>query len=275
MNRKNIIYGLLTIAMVALWAVSCKEPTMKMKNLNYADREFLLPEDTAEGVLSVSIQVELPETYTNTAVLATIRNTLITSMFGKNYIAIADDSVPQKYFAELAADYRNSNEPIVRLIEECDPLLTLNYEHNLEGFTVLNTPHFYSYGYERYVYAGGAHGLNTTNYLNFDLADGHLIVESDLFAPETQTALVALLKKGIVQQQGIADLEQSPFYIDSIKPNNNFYISDEGITFVFNPYEIAPYYVGKTEVLLTCDDIAPLLKANSPIAIMIEKNIAK
>jgi hypothetical protein len=66
-------------------------------------------------------------------------------------------------------------------------------------------------------------------------------------------------------------LDDTDFWTDSIKPNGNFYITDESINYIFNPYEIAPYYMGITEVSLPYDRLEDLLKPNSLIAYLVKK----
>ena len=43
-------------------------------------------------------------------------------------------------------------------------------------------------------------------------------------------------------------------------PSENFILGNETITFVYNPYEIAPYAVGSTELIIPFGDIKDLLK---------------
>jgi len=129
---------------------------------------------------------------------------------------------------------------------------------------------------------GGAHGLETRNYFNFDLKTGDLIKEKDLFKANYEFELAELIKKRIVEEskeykdqknsEPIIDLEDTDYWTDSIKGNGNFYITDEGINYVFNPYEIAPYYMGQTEVSLPFSRLKNLLKPNSIIAYLVEKN---
>ncbi len=45
-----------------------------------------------------------------------------------------------------------------------------------------------------------------------------------------------------------------------IFPSENFILGDETITFVYNPYEIAPYAMGSTELIIPFSDIEKLLK---------------
>jgi len=41
-----------------------------------------------------------------------------------------------------------------------------------KAFQLLNDERIYSYGINRYVFMGGAHGLSNVNYFNFDLRTG-------------------------------------------------------------------------------------------------------
>lgn len=63
------------------------------------------------------------------------------------------------------------------------------------------------------------------------------------------------------------------FGLDAIKPNGNFYITDESINYVFNPYEIAPYYMGQTEVTIPFARIRNILKPNSIVQYLVDKQL--
>ena len=44
-----------------------------------------------------------------------------------------------------------------------------------------------------------------------------------------------------------------------IFPAENFILGDETITFVYNPYEIAPYALGSTELTLPYSQLSKIL----------------
>ena len=71
----------------------------------------------------------------------------------------------------------------------------------------------------------------------------------------------------------IMNLEDTDFWTDAIKPNGNFYITDESINYVFNPYEIAPYYMGQTEVTIPFARIRNILKPNSIVQYLVDKQL--
>jgi hypothetical protein len=157
-------------------------------------------------------------------------------------------------------------------------LYSFNNEHILDGFSLLNDENIYSYGINRYVFMGGAHGLNTINYYNFNLKTGKLITENDLFLKNTVSKLTDLIKLRIIEQSNedkgikpIKNLEKTDFWIDAIKPNGNFYITDESLNYVFNPYEIGPYYLGITEVQIPYERMKNILKPNATINYLIKK----
>ncbi|MPN12476.1 hypothetical protein SDC9_159794 [bioreactor metagenome] len=129
---------------------------------------------------------------------------------------------------------------------------------------------------------GGAHGLSTSNYLNFNIKNGKKITESDLFSDNYVTKLSELIKVRIVEQsfedksnEPILSLNDTDFWVEAIKPNGNFYITDESINYVYNPYEIAPYYMGQTEVVLPFYRLIDILKPNNVISYLIEKDLTK
>jgi hypothetical protein len=91
-----------------------------------------------------------------------------------------------------------------------------------------------------------------------------------------------MVKVRIVEQsfedksnEPILSLNDTDFWVEAIKPNGNFYITDESINYVYNPYEIAPYYMGQTEVVLPFYRLIDILKPNNVISYLIEKDLTK
>jgi len=261
---------------------SCIHKTVKTEEKDFT-KKYYLSQDTALGVLNIEIEVEFPVAFANKEVLNSIRSTIITNLFGEEYISHSNDSIVQLFASDLYSDYKANNESLIDKLDSTSSY-SFNNEHTLSGFSLLNDKHIYAYGIERYVYMGGAHGLETRNYFNFDLKTGKVITEKDLFIDGFKTALSKLIKKRIIEESKeakgkeadpIISLEDTDFWTDSIKPNGNFYITDESINYVFNPYEIAPYYIGETEVTLPFNRITNLLKPNNPIAYLVEKNAKK
>lgn len=277
---KKPIALLLLSFMFSMLFVSCKQKTIRTIEKSQNERIFL-SSDTSQGAITINASIEIPVCYDNEIVLDSIRNTVISHLFSPYYINFPNDSVLSYFVDDLITDYKINN---TAMLTELDSFVLYSFsnEHYLEGFSLLNDENIYSYGINRYVFMGGAHGLSSQIFVNFDLKTGKQITESDLFAAGYQTKLTEIIKARIVEQSiedkdidAIADLEETDYWVSNIKPNANFYISEEGINYVFNPYEIAPYYMGTTEVSIPFLSIATLLKTNSLIDYLIIKQLEK
>jgi hypothetical protein len=276
---KNQTSALIVCTLMALFFISCTQKTIKTSENDFV-KKYFLSKDTTKGALSVDLEVEIPVAFFNKDVLTAIRATIITNLFGGEYVNHANDSLVQIFTKDLVADYKENNEPLMNKIDTANRY-SFNNEHVISGFSLLSDKKIYVYGIERYVYMGGAHGLETRNYYNFDLKTGKTITEKDLFKANFVPELSELIKKRIVEEskevkeskdtEPILSLEDTDFWADSIKPNGNFYITDEGINYVFNPYEIAPYYIGQTEVTIPFNRLKNILKPNSIIGYLVEK----
>ena len=276
--KKQKISLLLSI-LATLMFFSCTQRTIKTQEKDLV-KKYYLSNDTAKGALSVDIEVEIPVAFANKDILNSIRSTIITNVFGDEYISHSNDSLVLLFTKNLVTDYRENNEPLLSKMDSTN-IYSFNNEHVVSGFSLLSDKKIYVYGIERYVYMGGAHGLETRNYFNFDLKTGKIITENDLFKPNYIAELSELIKKIIIENskenkdakdsEPILSLEDTDFWADSIKPNGNFYITDESINYVFNPYEIAPYYMGQTEVSIPFNRLKNLLKDNSIISYLVEK----
>jgi hypothetical protein len=149
----------------------------------------------------------------------------------------------------------------------------------LEGFSLINDAHIFSYGISRQVDLGGSYPSGTRYYLNFSLETGEKITEQDIFIAGYESELIDLIKEQIIIDSKISDddeipsiqsFEESNYIVENIKPNGNFFLNEEAICYVFNPYEISPvYFPGETEVAIPYSKIKHLMKENNPIVYLV------
>ncbi|MDR2823882.1 MAG: RsiV family protein [Prevotellaceae bacterium] len=264
-NSKIFLFIVLTFSIF-----SCKEQIIKTKQQSYEQKCFLIPTDTAKGSLNVKVEWEYPSDFTSNAVLDSIHNTLLFNMFGEKYVGIPFDSVAKIYVRNAVVDYQNEGLTDLHAFEQFEPNFQLGeYEQLLEGFVLFNDARLFVYGYTRYENSGGAHGSNYWFYFNFDLANGHWLIEKDLFSDSYEQTLTDLIKNTIIEDNKQTNIDNGIYSLDSIKPNGNFFISDEGITYLFNIYEIAPYHVGQTEVFLPYSKLKAIIRKDSPISYLV------
>ena len=120
------------------------------------------------------------------------------------------------------------------------------------------------------VFQGGAHGLTTERYASFDPATGRRLGLSDLVTPEGEARLVEIgereLRK-VHQLPAEQSLEEAGFTFEG----NKFVLSEEiavlaeGLAIHYNPYEIAPYALGPTEIVIPRSELAPIAKPGGPL----------
>ena len=97
-------------------------------------------------------------------------------------------------------------------------------------------------------YTGGAHANSLFSGLNFDRASGKQLLQEDAFrmiglsAQQVSTAATAQLK------ERLGDL----FFAEGASSNpenfSSFLVSDDKVTFIFQPYQVAPFSEGPQEV---------------------------
>lgn len=108
-------------------------------------------------------------------------------------------------------------------------------------------------------YMGGAHPFSYANYTVFDMKTGDVITEKDFLDVENDDLWEILYAKvldgGCIDDEGLTseDLFELPTF------NGNFSVDNEGVTWLYNPYEIAAYVYGPIEATITWDELAPYL----------------
>lgn len=238
---------------------------------DYTGRHFLT-EDTTRGVIDINIHVEIPIAYVDTQVLSIIRAAICNELFGDFYNRYPMDSLVYYFAEDLKREYYANNLPFADKIKGTSQM-AFNNTVILEGFSLLNDEHIFSYGILRDIDLGGTFPAKSRLFYNFDLRNGNILREQDIFVEGFETELIELLRAAIIKNSKLDDeipafntLEESLYFIDAIQPNGNFYINDEGICYVFNPYEIAPiHYTGETEVTLPYTILQHLFREENPL----------
>lgn len=111
------------------------------------------------------------------------------------------------------------------------------------------------------LYEGGAHGVNSVDYINYDVERNRVITLDDLFPAANRKALARAIKAKLYADFDVASDAQAQemgIMFEQLAEINRFYIDEGVLTFVFNPYEIAPYSLGIIEVEMPGEVIAPL-----------------
>ncbi|WGU69898.1 DUF4163 domain-containing protein [Capnocytophaga canimorsus] len=114
-----------------------------------------------------------------------------------------------------------------------------------------------------YSFLGGAHGYETTTYLNFDAKNGKVIHNDSLFSDVEKVKEIA--EKQFKSEFEIDDktaLSQNGFWFDdnTFHLPQNIGISDKSLILHYNPYEIASYADGAVVIEIPMQQIKPFFR---------------
>lgn len=116
-------------------------------------------------------------------------------------------------------------------------------------------------------YTGGAHGMYTTEYHTYSLSDGFELSLADLFDARQLELLDGAIRRKIAAEYG-ADSDEAlsdrGFFPEYIRPTENFCVTREGLSFLYNPYEIGCYALGSVEVVFSREELDGLFSGRDP-----------
>lgn len=152
---------------------------------------------------------------------------------------------------ERGKDWAETNLPLIQQYARPDYLGHKMLANNTLELVKLST----------YTYSGGAHGLGNDSYYVFDMSNQRQLTLDDILLPNQKANLEKALKAK---------------FIDWIKQNNdnpseyqkmwqfhltdNFTFSQQGLRFIYQPYEISPYALGMPELTLKYSELAGIIK---------------
>ena len=209
--------------------------------------------------LQIDITLEWPIKGLTSSALQNIQQELGTAILGKATTESNIRTLINEFLSGQKKEYRQSihEELSFCALENCDYGIYSWYKM-LEGNFLEPYENMQSYLLVTYEYTGGAHGIDSETGFTFDLTSGNRISEEDLFINGYKPILSELLTQKLPQtvEQDIYEI----LFITTIEPNENFYVTPEGITYVYERYEIAPYVCGIIEVTIPWNELNYILK---------------
>jgi len=227
--------------------------------------------DTAKPSCDLQINFIYPVKFGDEKALNNLQALFVSKYFGDNFIGKTPAEAARSYTEEYLKSYKeveeeyNENEEISQ---------TFSYYENS-----FNSIHFNKGGilacmvfFENYM--GGAHGSHQLYGYSIDLNTGKLISDKDIFYENCMDKVADIIVNKLMEQNNLTDrkeLEDSGYTdIEKIVPNDNFLIDEQGITYIYNEYEIAPYFIGKTKIFLPYNEISLFIKPESAVKTLIQ-----
>lgn len=140
-----------------------------------------------------------------------------------------------------------------------------NYEYGINSTLTEGKDHVWNYKVSHFAYTGGAHPNSYQKW--FNLTDqGEVLTKEQVFLPNTEAAVCELILKELIRTAGervetdtITSIEGLQEYgilqMNGLYLPDNFLLEKEGIRFLYNPYDIAPYALGDFELLVPYQEL--------------------
>lgn len=206
----------------------------------------------------VSVDISYPEFISQdrdsivTSINSYIQQSLLYYSYGEVTPTTIDELIQQ-----MINDYKNQQEEF--------PDYTIGWKESNKISVVFNKEGILSLEFFEFEFMGGAHPNTTVAYENFNTNTGSKIVYSDIFVDGYESTLNKIAEKEFRSVRNIApdaNLDSLGFWFNKNKfeLTENFAITDSGLIFFYNNYEIAPYAWGSTKIELSYASIKDIIK---------------
>ncbi|MBC7617065.1 MAG: DUF3298 domain-containing protein [Pedobacter sp.] len=116
-------------------------------------------------------------------------------------------------------------------------------------------------------YAGGAHGNTNISFLNYNTKTNTMLTLDSLIQKGKMEALVNTAEVIFRKNEKISPIEplEGKYFFDRGKfaLAQSFHVSDKGLVFLYNPYEIKAYAEGYTELTVPFSALIEIAKPNT------------
>lgn len=248
--------------------VSCSERETEVTKYENTYEQTLVQDDSAS--VKISHSIEYYKSFNGGRALRNkINNSIVRSCFGVEYAGLAveeaSDAVSDTLIANYQKDAGESYDEYLAYSKDngndydWTPATFCNWYYGTVGafggkFMSLQTYQVFSESY-----TGGAHGMYYSIPYVIDLTSGEIMTENDLFLPGYVAPVTGLIKERLESEQGSDTFET--MFQEGMVPNGKCGVSLEGVTWFYQPYEIASYAEGIIKVTVSWADLKPYLNS--------------
>lgn len=186
--------------------------------------------------------------------------------FGDSFAQLSPQEAVARYIKEVETEYIYSPDSTEGYTpEDLDQMRShlelRNKIHYVDSFVISVEKSLSTY------FMGAVHGMYGSSISNVDRKTRSIISEGDLFVDGYAADLTKILQRYALSSYGRKtqqELEEKEgIYVSDIAPNDNFTIDEKGLTYYYNPYEIAPYAVGQVMIFIPHEALVGILRPNS------------
>lgn len=198
------------------------------------------------------------------ASIAVLKDSITKNYYGINSLAMDPASVLKSARDTFFASYTELEQQLKQQAQS-RMAASFNWESDVEMKILWNADNLISVAYENYQYTGGAHGLGNTLLQVFDVNTAKTLTIQDIFKPGYEASLRQVLEKHLrtaydIPEGSALNGDQGVLFDPHLALTRNFYLTGQGVGFIYNPYEVAPYVVGPIELFVPFSEIREIVR---------------
>jgi len=276
--KVTIFYSTLLSLLCLLSLFSCKghrsvdTPNEIAFDTINAVRIYHLDNDSTKPSCSLKINYIYPSAYTDEVVLAKMQSELNLMLFEDETLEKATPiEAVNEYINAYIENYKSEAKSRFPDWEESEQTEDyFSFYKKIDTEILFDKGDILSYQASSLDDKGGAHSSSLYVYMVFDVNTGKVLTEDDIFAISYQEKLNTILKAYVVKQKNAKSIEELAdlgyIGIEDLSSNNNFFVNEKGISYIFNSGEYSAPSIGAIKVDLPYEEIKFLLKQDSPIS---------
>ena len=224
-----------------------------MRTETYQDDLVMPLEEGQADSLFFSASIEYVVTGMKVEVRQNINKTIVAQAFDLEGGEGSLEETAIRYRENLIDEYMNENAVLENGVR--------SWEDRLGGAFQKKYKNYLNYLVSYYSFRGGAHGIQTLSNIVFDAKTGEQVHETDLFAPGYEAPVAQLLRLAVKTSMEEEDPELMQLVnLEEVVPNGNFSVHEDGMEWLFQPYEVGPYALGIVSATISWDELKPFMK---------------
>ncbi|MBP7633394.1 DUF3298 and DUF4163 domain-containing protein [Candidatus Ozemobacteraceae bacterium] len=260
-----LIAALLLVSCEAAWATPVQITGAVSAEMKHLTRQVPPPKSENKDVIAAEIDIRYPVLFSTVKSDSPIPETINEAIRDRLLAIFGETPAPsvEKMVDQFAADYATS----VLETPEMPGAWSLKFDTEIRHAD----DELLSLWTLDSVFTGGAHPNSNFIYMVFSMKTGKPVELSSLIAKDKATELTAIAERHFRRVRELKSdetYEQAGFQFErnAFALNTNFLVSKEGLAFCFNPYEIAPYAMGVTEMVIPWSDLKDVIDPAGPAA---------
>jgi len=278
MKRYPYMAIILLMMLLSTWLGGCglmeKYDDSPYKHI-FKEEEAHLTEDASSPFCDFSVDYTyLDEEGDSIATL--INRTIQGEFLGNDYASLTPEEAVDSFMNVYIRDYRKETGELYQVDRAkgtSDEEIPAWYNQTYSLVTFIEEGHGGTINVSANVFVdtGGAHPHQWSQWLNFDFESGKLLTKDDVFLASAKADIERMLLDHLMLMQAeiypdeslktLEDLQQKGFLqMTNMYIPDNFLLHKEGVSFLFNRYDIAPYSAGEIVIEIPYEEIGYCLK---------------